>query len=166
MDIFQIYKKGLESVGDSLAYFLTLFPCWFLAIWGSPELAVLWLLALLAQIVIIHVLKFIFNFTSLGKRPNGYNFAFPSVHTSNSFFGAMWLLEANAFPDDPGRILISSGWFILAGFVGYSRIHAKRHHLRDVIAGAILGTALAFIVFQFNWLNYLSLIEIFTFLDV
>lgn len=149
MNFLQIHKKGLEGVADSLAYFLTLFPCWFVAKWGSSKLAVLWVTALAAQIAFVHLLKVIFNFTSWGTRPEGDGFSFPSAHTSNSFFGAMWMFMAGAFPDDLSKIWISLAWFILAAFVGYSRVSAMRHHVRDVIAGAILGMAVAFLALQF-----------------
>ncbi len=149
MNLMQIHKRGLEGVGDSLAYLLTLFPCWFIAKWGSSKLAVLWLTALAAQIALVYFLKFIFNFTSWGTRPGGDGFAFPSAHTSNSFFGAMWMFAAAAFPDDLSRILISLLWLILAAIVAYSRVKAMRHHVRDVIVGAILGMAVAFFALQF-----------------
>ncbi|MCH7678051.1 phosphatase PAP2 family protein [candidate division KSB1 bacterium] len=40
-------------------------------------------------------------------------------------------------------------WFILAAIVAYSRVVAMRHHVRDVIVGAILGIAIAFLAHQF-----------------
>ena len=149
MNLPQFHKRGLEGVGDALAYFLTLFPCWFLAKWGSPKLALVWLIALVAQIAIVYLLKFIFNSTSWGTRPEGDGLAFPSAHTSNSFFGAMWMFTAAAFPGDLSRILISILWVILAAIVAYSRVIAMRHHVRDVIGGAILGMAVAFLALQF-----------------
>ena len=145
----KIHKRGLEGVGDALAYLLTLFPCWFIAKWGSPKLALLWLIALVAQIALVYLLKFIFNSTSWGTRPGGDGLAFPSAHTSNSFFGAMWMFTAAAFPDDLSKIWISLLWFILAAIVAYSRVIAMRHHVRDVIVGAILGIAIAFLALQF-----------------
>lgn len=149
MDIFTISKKGLEAVGDALAYILTLLPCWFIAIWGTSTLAVIWIVALAAEMALVHLLKLVFNSTKWGKRPDGGDFAFPSAHTSNSFFGAMWMITAGAFPEDISKIVISAVWFIGAGVVAYSRIQAGRHHLRDVIAGALLGMLIAFLTLQF-----------------
>ena len=61
----------------------------------------------------------------------------------------MWMFAAAAFPDDLSRILISLLWLILAAIVAYSRVKAMRHHVRDVIVGAILGMAVAFLALQF-----------------
>ncbi len=36
--------------------------------------------------------------------------------------------------------IVSFGW---ASFVGLSRIHADKHYFTDVLAGAIVGTAIA-----------------------
>lgn len=65
-------------------------------------------------------------------RPNGRDHSFPSVHTSTAFASAEFLRERY-------------GWsygipaYLVASFVGYSRIESKQHFTRDVIAGAIIG---------------------------
>ena len=63
--------------------------------------------------------------------------------------------DYKSFPSDSAAISFSAasflqlryGWqyglpaYALAGFVGYSRVEAKKHHWGDVIAGAALGWA-------------------------
>jgi len=67
------------------------------------------------------------------KRPDGTgNDAFPSGHTANAFSAAAYLDHRY-------------GWkyglpaYMAAGFVGYSRIEADEHDLKDVAAGALLS---------------------------
>ena len=78
--------------------------------------------------------------------------SFFSGHTSMAFYGATFFnlrfrrfMQQNWKPDEyrVGRWvspIVSFGW---ASFVGFSRIHADKHYFTDVLAGAILGTAIA-----------------------
>lgn len=62
----------------------------------------------------------------------GDDHSFPSAHTSVSFASAEFLRKRY-------------GWnygapaYALAGFVGFSRVQAKKHYAHDVIAGAAIG---------------------------
>jgi hypothetical protein len=73
-------------------------------------------------------LKYSFNET----RPDGGSRSFPSGHTSLSFTGAEFIRK-------------EYGWswgapaYALAGFVGWSRVDAKKHYTHDVLAGAAIG---------------------------
>jgi membrane-associated phospholipid phosphatase len=67
------------------------------------------------------------------ERPDKSNFnSFPSGHTSIAFQSASFIQKRY-------------GWkfgipaYALAGFVGYSRIQAKKHDIVDVLAGMVLG---------------------------
>ncbi|MFD2567750.1 phosphatase PAP2 family protein [Pseudotenacibaculum haliotis] len=66
------------------------------------------------------------------RRPNGGIHAFPSGHTSTSFTGAAFLERRFGW-----KVGIPA--YILAGYVGWTRIHAKKHDGWDVFAGAIVG---------------------------
>ena len=66
------------------------------------------------------------------RRPNGEARSFPSGHTSISFASAEFV--RNRY-----------GWkyglpaYVLASFVGYSRVEANQHYTHDVLAGAAIG---------------------------
>lgn len=59
--------------------------------------------------------------------------SFPSGHTASAFSGATFIHKRYGFK----QAVIP---YAAAGFVGYSRVQAKRHHKTDVIAGALLSS--------------------------
>jgi membrane-associated phospholipid phosphatase len=67
------------------------------------------------------------------ERPAGHgNQSFPSGHTSSSFLGASFIQRRY-------------GWkfgvpaYMLASYVGWSRVDCKAHYVHDVLAGAAIG---------------------------
>jgi diacylglycerol diphosphate phosphatase/phosphatidate phosphatase len=81
--------------------------------------------------------------------------SFPSGHTSSSFaglmFAAFFLAGQMSLFDGEGRayrLVVSVIPFLLAVFVGISRVMDYRHHWQDVLAGAILGTVIAYLCYR------------------
>jgi membrane-associated phospholipid phosphatase len=72
------------------------------------------------------------------QRPNGEQHAFPSGHASRAFTGAAFIQR-------------KYGWeygipaYILAGYTGWTRVYSNNHDYWDVLGGAIVGVASAYI---------------------
>ncbi len=72
-------------------------------------------------------------------RPDGSNnYSFPSGHTTSAFSGAAFIQRRYGWK-------YGAPCYLLASFVGYSRIQAKKHDGWDVLAGAAIGTGTAYI---------------------
>lgn len=87
-----------------------------------------------ATVITTEALKTGFNNTALGKRPNGGSRSFPSGHTSSACAGATFIGQRYGWKAG----LPAMG---VAGYVGWTRVHAKAHHPRDVVAGCAVGVA-------------------------
>ncbi|CAM1340011.1 phosphatase PAP2 family protein [Tenacibaculum amylolyticum] len=73
------------------------------------------------------------------ERPNGESLnSFPSGHTSISFASAAFIQKRYGWK-------YGAPAYVLAGYVGYSRIEANKHDIWDVIAGAIIGTGMSYL---------------------
>jgi len=81
----------------------------------------------------------ILKYTVRAPRPNNPNSitSFPSGHTSSAFSGASFIHKRYglryALPAYAGAI-----------YTAYSRVHAKKHYTKDVIAGALLGMGFSY----------------------
>ncbi|TFG84088.1 MAG: phosphatase PAP2 family protein [Erysipelotrichales bacterium] len=73
------------------------------------------------------------NIRIVGSRASGQSF--PSGHTSQAFF------LATILSDYFGIGMITSALYMTAGLVGITRIYVGMHYPRDVLGGAMLGTA-------------------------
>jgi membrane-associated phospholipid phosphatase len=74
--------------------------------------------------------------------------SFPSGHTSNAFAAAVFLSStySKLHPHSPARTWVWLGSLTAASTVGYLRYRAGQHYPTDVIAGAILGASMGFLV--------------------
>ena len=74
------------------------------------------------------------------RRPDGSdNKSFPSGHTSTSFAAAATL--HNRYGWEAGLPA-----YVVASFVGLSRVEARKHRVEDVLVGAAIGTATGHLV--------------------
>jgi membrane-associated phospholipid phosphatase len=91
------------------------------------------LFAGLSNTAVVYALKYTVN----EKRPNGGKHSFPSGHTAISFVSStyMWKRYGPEF-GIPATLL--------AGFVGYTRVEARKHFFHDVAAGALIGMAASY----------------------
>ena len=76
--------------------------------------------------VVTHGLKRIIN----KKRPDGGNYSFTSGHTSAAFTAAAFIKIRYGY-----KAGIPA--YLLASYVGWSRVNAKKHDYWDIIGGAI-----------------------------
>lgn len=78
-------------------------------------------------------LTYILKYTIEKKRPNGHCCeSFPSGHTAAAFSGAMFIQNRYGYKYGIPSI-------ILASYVGYSRVYAKKHYWEDVLFGALIS---------------------------
>jgi membrane-associated phospholipid phosphatase len=74
--------------------------------------------------------------------------AFFSGHTTNAFAGAIFFATTynDYLPDSVLKPFVWGGSFLLASIVGYSRIEAGKHFRSDVLAGAVVGSAIGYFI--------------------
>jgi membrane-associated phospholipid phosphatase len=142
MNIDELWEKitnastdTVEDIGDILQYALPVLGLLSAVIMGNAGMWDAWLYALGGQAGLSTILKRLFNFTSIGTRPNGGDNAMPSGHTTAAFMGATFVYLSGAAP------IAVVGAYVLAAFTGYSRVRANKHWWRDVFVGAMLGAA-------------------------
>lgn len=74
------------------------------------------------------------------ERPDASNLdSFPSGHTSISFQAASFIHHRYGFG-------FAFPTYFGASFVAFSRVYADRHHVRDVVAGAAIGTVSSWVL--------------------
>ncbi|MDP3859834.1 MAG: phosphatase PAP2 family protein [Stagnimonas sp.] len=127
---------GSTSTQDTVADVITgLVPLGGLAITyvkGDDLGKTQWLRNISAELLLNTVARGLFNETSLGRRPSGNEYGFPSGHVGFVTAGAAFLQERY-------------GWhygapaYVLAAYVAYERVDSHHHHTGDVIAAAALS---------------------------
>lgn len=95
-----------------------------------------WLRNTGVALVVTSTLKLAFNQTSLGKRPDGSPYGFPSGHAAFVMSGAAFLNERYGWKWGLPAI-------VGAAYVAYVRVDEGKHHWRDVIAGGALSYGVA-----------------------
>ena len=80
------------------------------------------------------------KYTIKAKRPNkADNHSFPSGHTAAAFSGASFIHKRYGLK----RAIVP---YLMSGFTGYSRVVANKHHWRDVIGGAVIASAISWVI--------------------
>lgn len=99
--------------------------------------------------VLTTTLRLGFNETSLGERPNGNEYGFPSGHVAFVMSGATFLGQRY-------------GWkwgapaYMAASYVAYVRVDNDHHHWRDVIASGALAYGVALLTVTPEKASYLA----------
>ncbi len=127
--------NSIENSGDFFAVALPAAAFASTLIWRDGQRATLQFAAMaVTTFTVTHVLKRVVD----KPRPNGGNHAWPSGHTSGAFAGAAFLQ-------------IRHGWrggipaYLLAGYVGWTRVHVEAHDYWDFLGGAIVGIGSAYL---------------------
>lgn len=130
-------KPDIEAAGDVTQIAVPLYALGF-ALYseedraGKTEAATQWGYSYAATLGTVHVLKLVIPAKRPDYEPGDPKNSFPSGHTASAFSGATFIYRRY-------------GWqhavvpYAFAAFTGYSRVHAERHHVRDVLAGAAIA---------------------------
>ena len=124
-----IHANTIEKSGDALLLIIPSLAFGSTLYLDDKEGQIQLVKSALSNAVVTYGLKFSINKT----RPNGENDrSFPSGHTSATFQGASFIHR---------RYGLTYGLLAYAGavYTGYTRVHADKHYVEDVLAGALVG---------------------------
>jgi membrane-associated phospholipid phosphatase len=124
------YSDEIRTAGDILQIALPSTALGMAIAEPDDKGRVQWVESFVTTAVVTQTLKYSIN----RERPNGGDLSFPSGHTSSAFQGAAFIHERYG-----SKFGVPA--YLLASFVGYSRVHAGVHYWSDVIAGAAVGIA-------------------------
>ena len=127
--------SNIENSGDYFAVGLPVVALASTLAWRDGQQATLqFAKSMVTSAWTTHVLK-----RAVDKaRPGGGTHSWPSGHTSSAFIGAAFLQ-------------VRHGWgvgfpaYLLAGYVGWTRVYARAHDSWDVVGGAIVGIGSAYL---------------------
>ena len=128
-------QDGVETSGDVLATALPVAALISTLVWKDDQPATLqFAKTIVTSFGVTHVLKRVVN----KPRPNGGDHAWPSGHTSSAFSGAAFLQIRHGW-----RVGIPA--YLLAGYVGWTRVYVDAHDYWDFLGGAIIGVGSAYL---------------------
>ena len=136
VDPLSSHQKFHKTAGDILLVTMPAMALSSTSIWKDGQKgAFQFSQALAGTIVLSQGLKLVIN----KQRPNGENNnSFPSAHTSVTFASA-------AFVQKRYGCKYGIPAYLLAGYVGYTRIEANKHDIIDVAAGAVIGVTMSYL---------------------
>lgn len=127
--------KTTENIGDIILFTLPTVTLATTLIKKDKEGTKQFLKGFLINTAATYALKYAIN----KRRPNSNgDYAFPSGHTSITF-------QSAAFMHRRYGLNYGAPAYVLAGFVGYSRINAERHDGWDVLGGIIMGVGSSYL---------------------
>jgi len=134
------------KVDDHLRYgslYLAFTPD-LIGIRGRHDIVDRGLLYLKSKLILDGIVSYTKKWTAV-RRPDGSNFSsFPSQHTAQAFLSAS-MLDLEFGHNQPW--LAATG-YLMAGTVGWLRIHKNKHWLPDVLVGASLGMLVPRLVYR------------------
>ncbi len=140
-------QKRHKTNGDILVVAMPALALSSTLIWKDDQKGTLQFSKALASTL---TLSYLLKLSIHKKRPNGEdNNSFPSAHTSTAFSSAAFIQKRY-------------GWnygipaYLLAGYVGYTRIKANKHDRWDILAGAAIGVGMSYL-FTKRYRNNISL---------
>jgi len=124
-----------EKLGDNLQIALPVSAFASTFIWKDNQKAQSQFIKTMGtSFIVTHGLKMLIN----KERPNGGDYSFPSGHTSAAFTGAAFIEKRYGYK-------VGVPAYLLASFVGWSRVNANKHDYWDVLGGIIIGYGSAYI---------------------
>ncbi|NOY22818.1 MAG: phosphatase PAP2 family protein [Acidobacteria bacterium] len=90
--------------------------------------------AFFSSMAVTYALKYGIN----ERRPNGGKHSVVSGHTASAFAGAAFIQRRYGWK-------LGAPSYALASFVGWSRYHARKHYKNDILRGAAIGIAGAYL---------------------
>lgn len=128
-------KSGIELSGDILEYAMPAAALTSTFIW-KDDTHPTWqfVKSYGSAIVVCRILKVTID----KERPDGGVHSFPSGHTTSAFASAAFMERRYGW-----KVGIPA--YVMAGYVGWSRVYAERHDWWDVLGGAVLGTTASYI---------------------
>lgn len=146
-NLFNTYlNEGMRDVTTfaSIGFNVLLVIIFYIA--GLTQLAN----AIVFGVVLVYVVAILIRSVYFKQRPNSVFYhnwlekidagSFPSVHSARIFL----LVTILSYPYTD--YLMTIFLFLLAIFVGYSRVYLKKHYWSDVLAGMIFGTIIGAIL--------------------
>lgn len=123
-------KDSFEQAGDFLQFAIPATGFGMTYWYQDPEGREQFVKAVGSSLATTWALKVTLN----QPRPNGGDYSFPSGHTTAAFAGAAFIERRYGW---------QAGFpaYLMASYVGWSRVHADKHYIADVLAGAGLSIA-------------------------
>jgi membrane-associated phospholipid phosphatase len=125
-------RESSETAADILRVLLPASACGLTFLHDDPEGRPQFYKSFLSTVGVTYLLKE----TVDAERPNGGGGSFPSGHASMVFSGAAFMQRRYGWS-------YGAPAYLLAAFVGWSRVDSDDHRVRDVVAGAAIGVAFA-----------------------